>query len=439
VSVLLTPNGTISGRVLDANGATIPNASVSIGEIGYNQGRRVLNTQGSAQVDSRGNYEITPRGGSGEFFLRLDPGAARGFGGTYYPGVTDINDAVRVPVQPGQRVVGIDFQMANPTLYKVSGRILNLPPHVVPPGQPDGTVSSLTFASADSEYVDTQTTPLRMNERPGPNGEFELSLPAGFWDIFPVVNLRQGPLSAQAVASIRTGQAPVNATGRARVLVQDRNVENVTITIASEDISGRIVVEGTPIPAMDIMRITMAPADNIPSPLISHLRNFATNVISTNGTFSFAAVPPGRYTLELTALPSGYYVAGERVGTKNIYNDGIINVGMDPIDPVEVTLRSGGGRIRQNPASNPAIARYVLIPSGSNRQNSLLYMTSNTGGAFLDVAPGDYKVFAFAAPIPKSAERNEGFMKKYESFGVPVHVEDGKVSIFDVNPIPADQ
>ena len=290
VSVLMTPNGIISGRVLDANGATIPNASVTIGEIGYNMGRRVFNTRGSAQMDAGGNYEITPRGGGGEFYVRLEPLGARGIGGTYYPGVADINDAVRIPVQPGQRVVGIDFQQSNSTMYKVSGRILNLPPHTLPNGQPDGTVSSLTFASADPEYVDTQTTPLRINERPGPNGEFELSLPAGLWDIFPVINLRQATPTVPAAANSRTAQGPVYATGRARVLVQDRNVENVTITISAEDIRGRIVVEGTPIPAMDIMRVTLAPVDNIPSPLISHVRNNATNVISYSGSLSYGTV-----------------------------------------------------------------------------------------------------------------------------------------------------
>jgi hypothetical protein len=439
ISVVLSPNGSVSGRVLDANGMPMPNATVMVGEIGYNSGRRVFNSQGNAPVDGRGNYEITPRGGTGEFYIRLGP-AARGSGGTYYPGVADIKEAVRIPVQPGQRVVGIDFKMSNPKLYKVSGKVLNLPPHTLPNGQQDNTVSNLTFVSADPEYVDTQTTPLRTNERPGPNGEFELSLPPGLWDIFPVINMRQ---VTQAPAVSLAAQGPVYATGRARVLVQDKNVENVTITIAAEDISGRIVAEGTSESVLRTMRVTLASVDNIPSPLISHLRNIASNTVSSNGAFSFQAAPPGRYVLEITPLPSGYYIAGERVGTRSIYSDGIINVGTDPMDPIEVTLRSGGGTVRENfetisqNAPRP-IARYVLVPSGANHGNSLLYQASNQA-AFVNVAPGDYKVFSFEAPIPNSAERNEEFLKKYERFGVPVHVDAGQAVFFEVTPIPADQ
>jgi hypothetical protein len=457
VSVLLTPGGSISGRVLDAYGVPIANALVRTGNIGYNDGRRVYRPLSSAQPDALGNYVLTTLE-NGEYYIRLELSAQRG-GGDYYPGVVDIDNAIRIPVQAGQQIVGIDFNMSNSQTFKVSGNVLNLPARTLANGQPDNTVPSLTFASADPHYVDPQGTPLLTNSRRGSNGEFEIALPPGLWDVFPVINMRPPTLAARGnnvttpVPAPAPG-LPVYATGRARVFVSDRDVENVSVTISASDIKGRIVYDRvTPAPGGNPLRVGLLPVDNTPSPLISHLRTLQTT--DASGGFSFESVPAGRYSLQFATIPAGFYVADIRVGSKSIYDDGAITVGTEPIGPVEVTLRSGGGTIlvvtgtsatTAEPnlfAMNRSVPRFVLVPAAPRQQNVMLYKTvlatRATTWIFPDVAPGDYKAFAFEALPSGGAEQNAEFMAKYEGRGVPVHVNAGQTVRVQVPWIPAEQ
>jgi hypothetical protein len=456
VSVLLSPGGSINGRVLDAYGVPIANARVLAGSIGYREGRRVYIQQNSAQPDGVGNYVLTPLG-AGEYYLRLESSAQRG-GGDYYPGVADIDNAIRIPVQAGQQIVGIDFNMSNSRTFKVSGTVLNLPARTLANGQPDNSVPSLTFASADPHNVDSQTTPLVANGRRGSNGEFEIALPPGLWDVFPVINMRVSTPAARgnnvpAPFSAPTPGLPVYATGRARVLVVDRDVENLSVTIAASDIKGHIVFDGGT-PLLVTMRVSLLPLDNTPSPLISHIR--AAQTPDAAGSFSFESVPAGRYSLQITTIPVGFYVADIRVESKSIYDDGAIVVGTEPIGPVEVTLRSGGGQVRVTTGTSAttagpntmffpyqSVARFVLVPAAPRQQNVLLYKSFAparlTTWTFPDIAPGDYTVFAFEALPTGGAEQNAEFMAKYEGRGVAVHVNAGQAVSVQVPWIPAGQ
>ena len=456
VSVLLTPGGSISGRVLDAYGVPIANAVVMAGNIGYRDGRRIYIQQNSTQPDGLGNYVLTPLG-SGEYFIRLEPSAQRS-GGEYYPGVVDTDNAIRIAVQAGQQIVGIDFKMSNSRTFKVSGNVLNLPARTLANGQPDNTVPSLTFASADPHNVDSQTTPLVANGRRGSNGEFEIALPPGLWDVFPVINMRLPTPAARGnnVATPFSAPAPgvpVYTTGRVRVFVADRDVENVSVSIAASDIKGHIVFDGGA-PLLVTVKVSLLPLDNTPSPLISHIR--AAQTPDAAGSFSFESVPAGRYSLQFTTIPAGFYVADIRVGSQSIYDNGAIIVGTEPIGPVEVTLRSDGGKVQVTTGKSAttagpntmffpyqSVARFVLVPAVPRQQNVLLYKSVAADRmitwAFQDVAPGDYKVFAFEALPTGGAEQNAEFMAKYESLGVPVHVNAGQTVSVQVPWIPAEQ
>ena len=452
ISVLLSPFGSISGRVFDAYGVPMANARVLAGSIGYRDGRRAYIQQSSSAPDGQGNYVLTPLG-SGEYYVRLEPSILRG-SGFYYPGVPDSDSAIRIPVQAGQQIVGIDFSMTNSPTFKVSGTVVNLPARTLANGQPDNTVPSMSFASADPHNADTQAAPLLPNGRRGSNGEFELTLPSGLWDVFPVINMRVPTLAA--VANTPTPLPapipgmPLYATGRVRVFVSDKDVENVTVKIEASDVNGHIVFEGgTPVPTPNPMRIGLLPLDNTPSPLVSHVRTAQSP--DAAGAFSFASVPPGRYGLQLLPIPPPFYVADVRVGSKSIFDDGAIVVGNEPVGPVEVTLRSDGGTVQvttKTPVNpiGPVLPgpRFVLIPAAPHQQNFLLYKNAapirlTTLTTISNVAPGDYKVFAFEVLPQGGAEQNAEFMATYESLGVPVHVNANDTVSVQVPWIPAQQ
>jgi hypothetical protein len=438
------PDASISGRVRQpgvAAGVTAPISLIVIGTLTYRDGRRVFVQSNSAQVDTLGDYRlqgVKP----GEYYVRIDSALSSGFA-TYYPGTFEVDAATKISVEPGQEIVGIDFDATSRPTFKISGTIKNVPAVATTNGMPN-SILGMTYVTTDRRSPDPSAGPLLQIARGGPNGEFEISLPPGEWDIFPVIPLRQ---ASPPPAS--TPPLPVMyATGRARVRVTDRNVENVVIAVGSVDIKGRIVVAGGSLEQLALavpLRITLLPRDNYPSPLVSHVR--AAQSVKTSGEFTFAAVPPGRYVVQILPIPSGVYLADMRIGSNSIYDDGVITVGTEPLDPVELILRRGGGQVRVTVTGRDAagvvggsLRRIALVPLGARRENGLLYKTvspDSVSTLLSGVAPGRYKVFAFQELPPGGSEQNDDFMAKYEDLGVTIDVAAGQTIDVQVPWIPS--
>jgi hypothetical protein len=439
-----TPNASLSGRVKGPGGGGAVNGSVSglvaIGTLGYRDGRRFFQPNGSTQADALGNY-IFASVGPGEYYVRAESLPNRGIP-TYYPGTADIDAATKISVGPGQEIVGIDFDASNPPTFRISGIVRGIPASTAAPGLPNA-ILGITFASTDSRSPDPSAGPLLQSTRGGASGEFEVSLPAGEWDLFPVVPIRTAGAPTPGASGV-----PIYATGRARVRLVDRNVENIVITVWSADIKGRIVIPGSPqgefVPPVPI-RVILAPEGNYPSPLVAHLRT--SQSVGTAGEFVFAAVPPGRYVFQVLPIPSDHYLADMRVGSKSIYDDGVITVATEPVDPVEIVLRRGGGNVRvtvraQDSAASVggSLRRIVVMPVEARRENALLYRTvfpDSFPFVVSALAPGRYQVFAFQELPPGGAEQNAEFMAKYENLGVTIDVVEGQTVNVQVPWIPA--
>jgi hypothetical protein len=428
VVLSLAPAGSISGRVKDANAASLLGARVSASVLSYREGRAALIPVSTAQSDAQGNYRITQIA-PGEYYIKVEPNPSRG-AGAFYPGVASWGQATLVPVEKEQEVVGVDFDMTNSPTFRVSGKLLNVPSSTLATtGRPNG-ILGFTFSPADPHSPDFASTPLVQDTGRLTNGEFTINLGVGEWNIYPVIPTNSGGNPAQGL--------PMYATGYALVKVVDRDIDNLTITIGSSDVKVRV----TQPPGISITRLTLMPRENIPSPLISHLRS--GQALGTNGEVEFKSVPPGKYSLQVPPRVNSY-VADLRVGSKSVYEDGIINVGVDPLDPVEVLFREGGGAVRGTVDVTAPIAqtrRIVLVPDVAARKgNAFFYQTAGfypSDGSFVfsNVPPGDYKAFAFQSLPTGGAEQDETFMAKYESFGTPVKVADGQTSNIVLTWIP---
>jgi hypothetical protein len=115
-----------------------------------------------------------------------------------------------------------------------------------------------------------------------------------------------------------------------------------------------------------------------------------------------------------------------------LYNDAILDATAEESAPVEITLSTGGGEIRgivRNKKGDPTTARVTLVPQPSRRGNTLLYrraVSNASNGQFTlpDIAPGEYKVFAFES-LPANADESAEFLAKYETRGHAVTVDAG--------------
>ena len=418
----VVPAASIKGRITDAKGQPLRGVTVAAASMAFRDGRLTPVQKHTALTSAEGEY-LLPAVPPGSYLIVASPSS---FGTTaYFPGVTTLDAAAQIPIRGSEQVVNIDFVASSPPLFKVTGKVLN---------PPAGGVPGLSVIQRDGFAA-----PLLANASANATGgEFELMLPAGAWDIFPV-----SPTTRQG-ARVPAPGVPAYVTGRASVDVLDRNVDGVTVRVGSADIAGRIVMPaGMPLPTMEIR---LVPVLGTPAPLWHHAW---TAQVRSEGRFTLPAVPPGNYRLEFFPAVPDAYVSDIRVGQASVFNDGILRVTAEPFDPVEVVFSSGGGTVQGDAQIAPAAARpvtsgkIVLVPMSTQRQNPLLYKqeTYLAGRAFRfsNVPPGQYKVFAFENLPGGGAEMNAEFMSKYEPFGESIKVTGAGVVRVSVRMIEAEE
>jgi hypothetical protein len=284
------------------------------------------------------------------------------------------------------------------------------------------------------------------NARPGARGAFEIDLPTGEWDVFPMIPLTR-PVPTNGPDFEETARAALLAprylSGRAHVKVVDRDIADMNIALESTNVTGRVI--GTSALPQSL-RISMQPLDGLPSLLVTHLG--APHPLSSDGGFSFPSVPPGRYVFEIQVLPFGIYVSDIRVGSQSIYGDGVIQIGSGPRGPVEIRLRSGSVRVKVKVDGAVASKRntphmVVMVPVLPARQNMVLRPGMSNPGleeyTFNNVPPGEYKVFAWENSPPYGAALNATFMAKYEDQGTRVKIFEGFASVVRVNWITEEK
>ncbi|MEO7653789.1 MAG: carboxypeptidase-like regulatory domain-containing protein, partial [Bryobacteraceae bacterium] len=137
----LTPQGVITGKVLDDDGEPLQRATLSgwivTGKVSGGQ----ATSAGSATTNDIGEFRLaglapgryllsaSMRRSSfrGEQVVRGDGGGQEDFVPTYYPGVTDRASAATIEVPPGQEVSGIRIQLRKSPVYRVSGTVAATP------------------------------------------------------------------------------------------------------------------------------------------------------------------------------------------------------------------------------------------------------------------------------------------------------------------------
>lgn len=259
-------------------------------------------------------------------------------------------------------------------------------------------------------------TLLANNSANRPFGEFEVMLPAGSWDVFPVANARPGN------AAVPPAGVPAYTAGRTSIDVVDRSVEAGSVTLEGTDITGRVLVDpSVRLPdgfSLATMEVRLFAVDGTPAPLWHHARSTKAGA---DGRFTLPAVPPGEYALQVsTTIPDAY-----------VSDSGTIRVKRESLSPVEVTIRTGAGTVQgtvQIPIGRAITAgKVVLVPAAPRRGNVLLYKQESLTEAgkdfrFSNVPPGQYKVFAFENLPTGGAEMNAEFMSKFEELGESITV-----------------
>jgi Polysaccharide lyase family 4, domain II len=213
--------------------------------------------------------------------------------------------------------------------------------------------------------------------------------------------------------------------GKKSLVVSDANVESIKILLGpGVNVGGRIRIEGKTNLDVSNLKATLEPQAGVT--VNSLMPEVEDASINSDGTFSFHHVPEGTYNISFYPLPPGFYL-GEKEGLE-VLETGVI-VGPGHAAPsVEFILSPASATIDGMVSGDGPLAGacVVLVPDGSRRSQPRYYRTSvsNRLGKFTfrGVAPGDYKLFAWAE-IASGAFMDPDFLRQYEDSGLAVHLE----------------
>jgi hypothetical protein len=461
IGLLLTPAGTISGRVYDRDGDPVVNANAQVLVYKYANGQRVLGSVQSAPTNDLGEYRLYwlqpgryivavsppptvrldsssvvrvpgPGGPLGPLLPSNSADVSRLWGiapsseialPVYYPGTTDSRAATPIDLLPGAAYSGVDLTIVSVHAVHIRGRVTN-----GATGQPprNGVVTLVPRTLVVSGSVP------QSNTRTTSSGEFDFeSVAPGSYDLLSIVT--------EPGASGRL-------TARIPVEVGSTDVDNLPLILQPGfTLEGRLLIDGQPsaeIPNAPNLTIGLRFDPPVGGP--GTAPNSAI-IDPTDGTFLSANIVPGNYQVTLGNLPRNWYIKSALIDGTDVLNSGLRIEGQ-PRGTMDIQVSRNAGTFdatvrddTQEPASNVMI---VLVPDLARRQRSEAYRNALTDEAghvhFEGVAPGDYKAFAWEG-VGIGAWQDPDFMTTYEDCGRPVHISESGTASSELRLITASQ
>ncbi|MBZ5580858.1 MAG: carboxypeptidase-like regulatory domain-containing protein [Acidobacteriia bacterium] len=420
----VTPNGVVSGRIVDENGDPIPYVQVQLSRFRYLLGRKqMLPAGGSGSTDDLGVYrifDVEP----GRYYLsaqyrqntvrvlRLEVAqqVEEEYVPTFYPGVTDFAAAALLSITPGAQLQNVNLRLAKTRTVRVKGR-------VTPPN------ASLTLAPRNPTSPATSTRGVAADR----DGNFEIAgvVPGAYYLMANVMQSGKPPYSTRQPLDV----GPADIQGIA-----------VSIPPPAET-TGRFRAEGgKALPGGLRAQLTLFDNSFQYGPL-------AGGLVASDGTFKLENISLDRYYVSVEGLPRGWYVKSIRAGGTDALVSGLDATGGAP-GPLDIVVSPNAGQVTgtaqdangQQPAAGVTVA---LVPQEKERRERSSYYRearADEAGAFTfpNVIPGEYKVFAWDR-VESGAYMDPEFMKPVESKGEAVTVREGEKANVTVKVIPAGE
>jgi hypothetical protein len=400
ITLWMVRGATVEGRITGPDGRPISGMAVTPYLFTYRDGDPYIVQGGTARTtDDRGQYRLFWLG-PGEYFIAAVPARLAGvpprevLARTFYPGTIEPSAASPLSIVEGAELSAINIAIQSTRVYTIKGRAVNPLPHVTPRRFPNGDMDTSvpSFALAPRGTAIRENTPAQLqnpitSEAGRRNGDFEIrGVRPGLYDLFPVL------------PALLNGQQ-LYASGRIPVEVRDSDVEGIVVPIdAGSEFNGRIRVIGeTDTLKTESLRVALSPLDNIPAPLPARI---APQPVDSSGAFAIRNVPEATYTLTVSPLPAGAFIADIREDGKSVFDAGIVAVAAkQSTRQIEIVIDTNGQTLegvvlddKQQPVSGASVA---LVPPSGRRQNAALYRAakSDAEGKFklTGVATGEFK------------------------------------------------
>ena len=445
--VRMTPKGAVTGRIQDSDNNPLPHVPVQLLRASYDdKGTRILKSFGTGYTNDRGEYRIyfvTP----GQYYVRagtipdiqneeswaISHAVREPFTPMFYPGSADVRNAKLVEVEPGAARQGTDLTLQRQQLFRIRGRVVD----TVTGRAPEKVWLQLVYRNEATGSDNWGATPDPAYQQ----GNFEFrNVPPGTYMVSAFL-AEPGQLKRDdRVLIYRTGAVPVDVHS---------DIDGVVVTLnPTASIRGRVIgPNGQPAPLVVWNISTGGP------PQGAHLRPVAGGPapvigpqftgLEDDGTFSVFNLTPGEYVLSIDYLWD-QYIKEARFGGVDVLNRPLRFTGSET-GPLEIVVSSDmgslDGKVLNQQLETMSAAQVVLVPD-RNRERAKLFraVTTDAKGNFSipHIAPGDYKLFAWESLEPNGYFDPE-LLRRSESTGLPVHVDELSKQTVSLTAMPAPQ
>jgi len=408
----LTPQGVITGKVLDQEGEPAANVEVAVlRQTGFGGSRRLTRVD-AVVTNDLGEFRI-PELKPGSYLLAADgrdhsPEASPGHSATdrteeayvpsFYPGTTDPEAAVPVQVGAGQEVSGNNIQLQKTRVYGLRGKLIG------------ASARSFQVTLLPRERARALMGFARWTALVTLDGKFEF---------------RGVQTGSYHLLAVRT-QGRQQIVGRLPVEVTGSSVDGLQL-VAGDGfaVTGLVRVEGEAKTAPSGAALMLLPSEG-PSliPLAASVKE--------DGAFRIEEVLRDRYRLNFHWLPEGTYVKSVRMGGLETPDKALDLTQAVTDTAVEITLgaRAGGIQGQVQVDGKPAAGSLVtLVPEPVRPNQPFLYKKAfaDLNGLFqmTGLAPGDYKLYAWEEDAEVAPDLDPDFVRPFESAGVKVRVVEG--------------
>lgn len=418
LTVKLTPQAVISGKVVDEDGDPVGNGNVQVLRQTWQHGRLTYTMAGGGGVNDLGEFRVS-RLAAGKYYVfaqifanRGGPNEQPGIPGkpdirpvrTFYPDAISIDAAALVQVAPGQDATGIDIRLRSMQTYHVRGHVAG----VVSKGQAQRIMLNLLPRGMGTMMPGAFTNV-------GTDLSFDLGgvAPGSYW-----------------LNAISPGRGSFRGSARQAIDVGAADLSDVVVNIVPPgSVHGTVRVEGTPLaggtaPSLSGIRVWMMTDEQGPM-------GSGQAMTGEDGTFDIENLAPGRYYPQIAGHIQGAYLKAVRLGQQDVLGQEL-DFSQGVSGELEIVFRYGAAEVDgtvqlpQNQNADMELARIVLIPDTLNADGSGMESSSlDQNGQFSvkQLRPGHYRAYAFEK-IDGNALENPDVIKLLSSSGTDVDLNE---------------
>jgi Carboxypeptidase regulatory-like domain len=293
----------------------------------------------------------------------------------FFPGVLHRDEAETIALHAGEQARA-DFVLRTAKLGSVTGRALV-----------NGTPVSGAWVQLRPVELASEFASLEYHSTTDSKGQFQIT------------NVVAGPYIAEG--TYQASDTATRLSGHQKVEVLDTALVSIELHLR-RGVAIKGVIQGGPGLTFE-QQFTQRTIVWI-QPVDDSDVSFGVGEVQKDGTFQANDLSEGKYSVQVTGLPDGWYVKSIVAGTQNLSDQGL-TVAASSLPPLQITVRQGAAQLDgtvTDGSSYVAGATVRLFREGdqSRRINLSPRAQTDQNGKFVvtDLAPGRYTVSAELSP-----------------------------------------